>query len=219
MLALDAFISKYTHIVAIDYNGGEHPCHDIMNYKQFYIDRITPEDVALDVGSHEGDIAYAIANGTGARVIGIELLQERHEKAVRQNSHPLITFHCGDALTLPIEEKVTVIVLSAILEHIVDRDTFLKTLVARYQPNKILIRVPMFTREWRVPMRKQLGMNYFMDSTHYIEYTLPEFKAEMAEANLEIDTLNIEWGEIWAVVKPIGIVQKSELESLGQLTA
>lgn len=202
LLELDSFIFKMTHGPAIAYNQGVHPCQRILNYKQYYIDRIRPDDVVLDVGSHEGSICKSIAESTGARIYGVELLAERIETARRENAHPNVTYiHC-DALTLPIEESVTTIVLSAVLEHIDSRVEFLQALVHKYRPRQILIRVPMITREYRVLLRKELGLRYQLDSTHYIEYTRQEFLDETAAAGLIVTHLEIEWGEICATCEP-----------------
>lgn len=204
-LELDSFLFKQTHGPAIAYNQGVHPCQRILNYKQYYIDRIQATDVVLDIGSHEGTICKAIAEATGAMVYGVELLKERVEKAVKENQHPNVEYLHGDALTLPIEKQVSTIVLSAVLEHIEHRVDFLKKLVQKYHPRQILIRVPMFTREYRVALRKELGLRYQMDSTHYIEYTRQEFLDEMAEAGLVVADYEIEWGEIYATCVPIEI--------------
>lgn len=205
LLALDSFLFKHTHGPAIAYNQGVHPCQRILNYKQYYIDRIQATDVVLDVGSHEGTICRAIAEATGAQVYGVELLAERVQKARQENPHPKVQYHCGDALTLPIEQPVSTIVLSAVLEHIEPRVEFLKQLVQKYRPRQILIRVPMFTREYRVALRKELGLRYQMDSTHFIEYTRQEFLAEMDEAGLTVEHYEIEWGEIYATCIPVAL--------------
>ena len=215
LLDLDSFLFKQTHGPAIAYNQGVHPCQRILNYKQYYIERIKPTDVVLDVGSHEGTICKAIAEGTGAKVYGVELLEERVQKARQENQHPNVEYLFGDALTLPIEQPITTIVLSAVLEHIEPRVDFLKNLVQKYQPRQILIRVPMFTREYRVALRKELGLRYQMDSTHYIEYTRQEFLEEMAEAGLTVTDYEIEWGEIYATCVPLEVqtVQSTSSQS------
>ena len=202
LLDLDSFLFKITHGVAIAYNGGDHPCQRILNYRQYYTDRIQPQDVVLDVGCHDGGTSYVIADTTGARVIGVELLADRVALARQRHPHPRVTYVHGDALTLTPDAPVSVVLLSAVLEHIEPRVAFLRGLTQRYAPRQFLIRVPMFTREYRVALRKELGLRYQMDSTHYIEYTREEFFAEMAEAGLHITDFDIAWGEIYATCIP-----------------
>jgi hypothetical protein len=94
------------------------------------------------------------------------------------------------------------VVLSNVLEHIEHRVDFLHGLVAAASPRQILIRVPLFERDWKIAMRAQLGIGYFSDPTHYIEHTIEEFAAEIDAAGLEITEKLTAWGEIWAVCRP-----------------
>jgi hypothetical protein len=61
----------------------------------------------------------------------------------------------------------------------------------------------MVNRDWLPLYRKELGMFYFCDPTHFTEYTFESFRQEMAEAKLMITFYTIRFGEIWAVVKKI----------------
>ncbi len=96
-----------------------------------------------------------------------------------------------------------VVVLSNVLEHIVDRVGFLSALVANTQAKKFLIRVPHFERDWKMPMRRAVGANYYSDPDHKIEPTQAEFRDETARAGLVIDELITPWGEIWATLHPM----------------
>ena len=95
-------------------------------------------------------------------------------------------------------------VLSNVLEHIEGRVDFLRRLIERATPQQILIRVPLFERHWQIAMRRELGVGYFSDPTHYIEHTLDEFAGEMEAAGLEITERLTLWGEIWAVCRARG---------------
>jgi hypothetical protein len=85
-----------------------------------------------------------------------------------------------------------------VLEHIEKRVEFLRMLQDKYQPKKFLIRVPIFERDWRVPLKQELGVDYRLDATHFIEYRQEEFAAEMQQAGLTILHIQVNWGEIWA---------------------
>jgi hypothetical protein len=61
--------------------------------------------------------------------------------------------------------------------------------------------VPLSTRDWRVPLRKELGLFHFSDPTHYTEYTQESFEDEIRQAGLQVTDLRINWGEIWAEAK------------------
>ena len=94
-----------------------------------------------------------------------------------------------------------VVILSNILEHIKDRSNFLEQIIQKSKARKFLIRVPLFERDWQLPLRRELGIYYFSDLDHEIEHTLEEFKKEMTDVNLEIRDIQTIWGEIWASCK------------------
>jgi hypothetical protein len=58
----------------------------------------------------------------------------------------------------------------------------------------------MIDRDWRVPLREELGEFHFTDPTHFTEYTRESFEREMAAAGFAVRELQINWGEIWAEV-------------------
>lgn len=84
------------------------------------------------------------------------------------------------------------------LEHIENREDFL--LKIKELADKFLIRVPMLNRDWLTYYKRELGAEYFLDSTHKIEYTMESFAQELGKAGLKIDKASIQFGEIWAVV-------------------
>ena len=67
----------------------------------------------------------------------------------------------------------------------------------------LLIRVPLFERDWRIPLRRELGVEYRLDPTHETEYTLESFAAEMHEAGLRVTHQEVRWGEVWAECEPV----------------
>ncbi len=114
-----------------------------------------------------------------------------------------LSFAESDATKLVPSGPWDVVVLSNVLEHISDRVRFLSALIATTGAKKFLIRVPLFERDWKLPMRRAVGANYYSDPDHKIEPTKSEFREETTRAGLEIDELSTPWGEIWAVLRPI----------------
>lgn len=92
------------------------------------------------------------------------------------------------------------VVLSNVLEHLPRRPAFLRQIQQLVKPSRILIRVPLFERDWRVPLKRELGVEWRLDQTHETEYTLESFAEEMAAAGLHITHQQVRWGEIWAEV-------------------
>jgi len=187
-----------TQQLASIYGDGVSPKHRMLNYHQFFYKRITPDERVLDIGSSEGTLTKAIADNTGAQITGIEIVPERVERAKEVNSHPNINYIVGDVTQAPLEESYDVIVMSNVLEHLPERVDFLKKAIRNTGTKRFLIRVPRFDRDWRIPLKEEVGVDYRLDDEHTIEYTPETFADEMEQAGLSILYLESRWGEFWA---------------------
>jgi 2-polyprenyl-3-methyl-5-hydroxy-6-metoxy-1,4-benzoquinol methylase len=150
-----------------------------------------------------GAVAYDVAERAGAHVVGIDINAKSIAKARADYAHPRVEYREGDVLHLLPERPCDVVILSNVLEHLPDRPQFLQKVQQHLHPSRFLIRVPLFERDWRVPLKKELGVEYRLDPTHEIEYTQEIFAAEMEEAGLTMTYQEIRWGEIWAECQPI----------------
>lgn len=185
---------------AMAYGGGEHPKHKLTNYHQFFIDNIVNHQKILDVGCGYGAVARSVALAhKDSIVLGIDISHSNISKAISVINPKNLSFLEGDASDFKFKEEFDVIVLSNVLEHICDRVRFLKQLRMSSGANKFLIRVPLFERDWEMPMRQELDIDYFSDDDHKIEHTLTEFNSEINMADMKIVSYQTLWGEIWAV--------------------
>jgi len=184
---------------AMVYGGNEHPKHRLMRYHQFFVDRIENGERVLDVGCGYGAVARSIAHERPHCVVtGIDMDERRLAQALAAENPKNLSFIEGDATRKLPYGAWDVIVLSNVLEHVTDRIGFLQRLQSVTGAPRILIRVPLFERDWQMPLRRELGVNYFSDDDHKIEHRLEEFYAELAASNLQaVETLTL-WGEIWA---------------------
>lgn len=202
LLEIERVVSGQIDLAALEYGDGVHVKHRLMRYHDFFVNRIKAGERVLDVGCGYGAVASSIAERAGARVTGIDLSEANIAKARAAFTRPNLEFMVGHAPEDLRSDHFDVIVLSNVLEHVDRRIDFLRQLVGKATPARLLIRVPMFDREWRVPLRKELGLYHFSDPTHFIEYTREEFEQEMRGAGLAIRHLQVNWGEIWAEVSP-----------------
>ena len=177
-----------------------HVKHRLMRYHDFFVDRIRPGERVLDIGSGNGAVAHSVATRSSAVVVGLDLNKDNVASARRMFPHSSLTFVVGEAPEDIPAERFDVVIMSNVLEHLEHRVEFLRLAQERVSPSRWLLRVPMFDREWRVAMRKELGLYYFGDPTHATEYTQASFEVEMQEASFKINELQINWGEIWAEV-------------------
>jgi 2-polyprenyl-3-methyl-5-hydroxy-6-metoxy-1,4-benzoquinol methylase len=202
LFRLDNWLYYVQGQMAIAYGGGLHTKHRHMNYHDFFVGRIQPNERVMDIGCGLGAVAFDVAERAGARVVGIDINAKSIAKAKARYAHPRVEYRLGDVLQMLPERPFDAVILSNVLEHLPDRPQFLQNVQQRLRPTRFLIRVPLFERDWRVPLKKELGVEYRLDPTHEIEYTRQIFQAEMNEAGLAITHQEICWGEIWAELVP-----------------
>lgn len=183
--------------LAILENGGVHPKHRITNYHKFFTDNIGSKDVILDVGCGDGLNTYYISK-KAKKVVGIDIIASRVAYAKSHNSANNIIFQVGDATKTNFNESFDKIVLSNVLEHLKNRVAFLSSL--HRLSGTLLVRVPLISRDWLPVYLKEKGLDYVADPTHETEFTENSFQEEMESAKWKIKSLNVCFGEIWAVI-------------------
>lgn len=189
--------TSYHQISFFSSYSGIHPKHAIQNYYRFFLENIESTDKILDIGSGNGVVAAHLAD-KATYVIGIDIRPQNIEISRRNHQKKNLEFILGDATTYNFNDTFDAIILSNVLEHIEHRVKFLKD-IKRLAP-KILIRVPMLTRDWITVYKKQEGLEYRLDDTHYIEYTKELFEDEIEKAGLYIKHYHVDFGEIYATV-------------------
>jgi len=184
---------------AISYGEGVHPKHRLTQYHDFFVERIRPGERVLDVGCGKGELAYDVAERTGATVVGIDRAAWALTFARSQFAHPRVTYVESDALTYEPDGPFDVAILSNVLEHVVERGELLGSLRTRAHAQRILVRVPAIDRDWTVPLRRELGLPFFSDPEHEVEFTEELLREELRKAGWESGEPTFAWGEIWVV--------------------
>jgi SAM-dependent methyltransferase len=193
------------HVVnerAMIHGKGEHPKHRLMRYHDFFIENITDGQRVIDIGCGYGAVARSIARARPhSQVTGVDYDPKRLAEARGKDNPANLNFVEADATQTVPPGPWDVVVLSNVLEHIVDRRAFLSALIDKTKARRFLIRVPLFERDWRLSMRREVGANYYSDPDHEIEPTQEEFRRETAAAGLVVEQLTTPWGEIWSVLR------------------
>lgn len=202
LFRMDNALYSWQGTYAVKYGDGTHTKHRHMNYHDFFVARVHAGEHVLDIGCGIGAVAHEVAARSDAQVTGIDISESNIAYARSHYAHPKVTYLVGDVLKgLPqTSAPVDVVILSNVLEHLPGRPQFLRQVQTVVNPSRMLIRVPLFERDWRVPLKKELGVEWRLDDTHEIEYTIETFHAEMAEAGLTVRHLEVHWGEIWSEV-------------------
>ncbi|MFA7209281.1 MAG: class I SAM-dependent methyltransferase [Parcubacteria group bacterium] len=197
-IALHNFSYKAISSLVVRIHDGQHPKHDIMRYHDFFVNNITRGDVVLDIGCGNGSVAHDISK-KAAQVFAIDIEEEKITVAKKKFQNDNLEYILGDATTYNFKAEFDVIILSNVLEHIENRIEFL--LKIKRLAKKILIRVPLLTRDWLPVYKKEGGFEYRLDNTHFIEYTEKNFKEELEKSGLEIENYYVKFGELYAIVK------------------
>ena len=177
-----------------------HPKHRIIKYHQWFSNKVKKNWIILDIGCSIGALSYFLSKNS-RKVIGIDFNKDSIEIAKKKYNKFNIEFIFGDVTTYNFKKfkKIDCVVISNVLEHIKKREQFLNKI--KDISNLILIRIPMFNRDWITAYKKEMGIEWRLDKTHFVEYTFENFKNELKNVGLTIKEYKIEWGEIYAVVK------------------
>jgi len=202
LFAVDDLLQGEIDQLAIRRDGGVHPKHRLTRYHDFFVDRVGRGERVLDVGCGKGELAHDLAERSRASVLGIDILPEKIAFARERFAHPRVEYTVADIYELAPGEGFDVVVLSNVLEHLAERETLLRRIIAAARPERVLIRVPAFDRHWHVPLRRELGITYFSDPTHETEYVADTLRAELEGAGLELASVETHWGELWAEARP-----------------
>ena len=207
MLTLHNKLYDLCGVLAVTTNGGVHPKHRLLRYKEWFLEQTAPEWVVLDIGSNSGAMPTLLAEKV-QYVYGIEIDPQLSEIAKCNNDITNVEFLTGDATIFDYSvcQPIDCVTLSNVLEHIRDRVGFLRALLARLPWRDVhnrtfLIRVPTIERDWLAAYKREVGVEYRLDRTHEIEHTRQELVAELESAGLTIASFEVRFGEYYAVCR------------------
>ncbi len=185
---------------AMVYGNGEHPKHRLTQYHEFFVQNIENGQKVLDIGCGYGAVARSIAAAhPNSKVLGLDYCEDSIRQADSTKNPKNLSFILSDVHDgLPTGDW-DVVVLSNVLEHIVDRIALLNSLTRSLPNCKFLIRVPLFERDWQMALRKELNVDFRSDPDHKIEHSLSEFENEINCSGLSVCEFKTLWGEIWSV--------------------
>ncbi len=167
------------------------------------MERVTGAGPVLEVGCGIGVLAFDLADRGGIRLTAVDVNEKSIATAKEKYAHPNIEFLCGDALVDLPAGAFDVVVMSNVLEHLPDRANFLLRLKEATGFSKIIIRVPLFERDWRVPLKQELGLEWRGDLPHETENTLGSFARGKLGAKIKGIHQEGRRGGIWGGAGPL----------------
>ena len=197
-------IYRRVDVFATSYDDGVHVKHRLTGYHEFFLTKVHSGERVLDVGCGKGELAYDLATRGGVDVVAVDVNVRSLAFARQHLSDPRVTYIEQDVYAYEPDGQFDVIVLSNVLEHLTSRPELLRRLATTTSASRLLIRVPVLSRDWLVPFREELGLPHFSDPTHELEFEPETLADELAAAGLEIALLERRWGELRVVAVPIG---------------
>ncbi|MFK4766372.1 class I SAM-dependent methyltransferase [Desulfobaculum sp. SPO524] len=181
---------------------GMHPKLRIQQYYLWFCSHLNGSVDVLDIGCGKGFLAKQMAS-VARSVTAVDIVESNVQEAMKLHSRDNITYIHADATDKSIfNRRYDVVVLSNVLEHIESRVSFLLSVKELMCPDGyILLRVPMFDRDWITPFKKERGLEWRLDPTHYTEYTMADLQKEMRTAGLEMSAVSVTFGECYGVVR------------------
>ena len=195
---LDAQLYELEGLYACRFGDGLHVKHRLTGYHDFFVERVSQGERVLDVGCGLGALAYDVADRCGARVTGVDISAQSLTQARERFQHPLVEYMMCDVSARLPDGPFDCVLLSNVLEHLQNRVAILVQIRKATGAKKLLVRVPLLERDWRVPLRRELGVEWRLDRTHETEYSLEEFEQELRAGGWRILEQTVKWGEIWA---------------------
>jgi SAM-dependent methyltransferase len=196
-------VYRRVDVFAAGYDDGVHVKHRLTGYHAFFLANVHRGERVLDVGCGKGELACDLATRCGAEVVAIDVNARSLAFAREHRPDPRVTYLEQDVFRYEPDGEFDVIVLSNVLEHLTSRPELLRRLVTTTRASRVLIRVPVLSRDWLVPFRQELGLPHFSDPTHELEYEPETLADELAAAGLEIASLERRWGELRVAAVPV----------------
>lgn len=204
LFAIEDSLSLVINERSLALGKGEHPKHKLTKYHDLFISNLADCKRIVDLGCGYGAVARSVALAyPNSTIVGIDNDLNRLSQASQSSNPNNVSFELLDIYNLEDYAAFDGAILSNVLEHVENRIEFLKAIRLKTSIKKLLVRVPNFERHWSIPLRRDLGINYFQDPDHKIEHTVTELKREVQQAGFAISDIFTVWGEIWAVCTPI----------------
>ncbi|MCZ2225088.1 MAG: class I SAM-dependent methyltransferase, partial [Chitinophagales bacterium] len=178
--------------------------HPLRIYSMDFIKKqLSETDNVLDLGCNTGEISNEIAAFSN-RVVGVDYNNELITIAKTRYKKPNLSFICTDAFSYLADTKEVFdgIILSHILEHIDDPETFLKKCIP--YTNKIFIELPDFDKTYLNHYRLAINSNLnYTDADHIWEFDRTELFSLLNRVELKVIDCEFKFGviKVWCASK------------------
>ena len=194
----DKIYSYMLAAVKISEGSTFHPKHRVTDLHAFFTEGVRRGDRVLDVGCNLGHIAAAVAS-KAEHVTALDIRPDVVERAKGLFPLPNVSFVACDFLQYDPPESSDVVIASNVLEHVSDRSGFLAK--CRSIAPRLLVRVPAIDRDWMVPYRRELGLEWRLHPDHEIEYSEETLRQELERAGYAVLRIFERFGAVHCVAE------------------
>ena len=204
LLSIDRRIYELIGPLAVKYGDGVHPKKRLTGYVSELVElAVNGPGPVCDLGCGDGEIAARVSELSECQVYGIDMRPDAIATAKAHHKRENLTFLVADVTNFESKVSFRSAILSNVLEHLDHRTDFLKNLRTKFPVERLIIRVPNYERDWRVPLKQELGVDYRLDPTHEIEHTPAQLQEELSSAGFEVISMRFAWGELWVEAEAV----------------
>lgn len=169
-----------------------HPKH-LINKKPWFIKHLKKPDIVLDIGCGNGQRVLPAAKFV-KQVIGLDnnikslKLAKAEVKRLHITNVKFVKFNLEQKLLFN-NQQFDCILLLDVLEHLNHRLQLLKQIYRVLKPSGLLfLSVPKSDTSWKL-LQKSLGLNYYSDADHKIEFTQKEIIDLLTKSGFKINQI------------------------------
>ena len=198
LLTVDKSVYDLIGPVAVSYGANFHPKKRLTGYVTEIAELAAKGPGPFcDLGCGAGEIAARVSELSESQVYGLDMRPEAISMAKSLYTRDNLTFLVADVTDFSLKVQFRSVILSNVLEHLDHREEFLGNLRIQFPIERLIVRVPNYERDWRVPLKQELGVDYRLDPTHRVEHTSRQLQEELTSAGYKILSLRNSWGELW----------------------
>ena len=170
-----------------------HPKHLIQIRSPWYLDYVDKESIVLDIGCNNGQHTIKIA-AYCKQVFAFDYDPRMLKLAlnhVRRSGYSNVIIQQADAESrLPYHSsKFHRVVFLDVLEHLNNRDKIMQEIYRVLKPaGLLLLSIPNRNTHWKL-VQKNLGINYYSDPDHKVEYSDVEIKNFLKENGFKVQNI------------------------------
>ncbi|OGV58788.1 MAG: hypothetical protein A2X49_15390 [Lentisphaerae bacterium GWF2_52_8] len=172
------------NVICNDYYDMKHPKHHLwLAHNQYLLDAVKPGERVLDIGCGGSYYQQLIAE-KASELIGVDCREDQLAIARRNNTKSNVHYYLMDINKELPPGDFDLAICSHVLEHLDDPVSVLRKI--RKRVKRLVVKVPLVDSNWMKLVKKDIGLFYYDDADHRIEYTEELLREQLIAAGWRI---------------------------------